>query len=182
MARSVAVMLGKGFEPLEMTAPVDVLRRGGADVTLVSVMSDREVLSAQGIMMNADILLDDTNLMDYDLIMLPGGSEGVENLRKSVILAEALRSFMAEGRPIASICAGPTVLASLGLLEGRKATCYPGCEAGFPAGAYVDERVVVDDNLITSQGPATALEFGLAILEKLMGPEKAASVAEDMLA
>ena len=181
MTKTVAIMLGKGFEPLEVIAPVDILRRGGAQVTLVSVMNNREVLSAQDVMMNADVLIDDTNLLDFDALVIPGGSEGVENLKKSALLSDALKTFMAEDRPTAAICAGPTVLAALGLLNGRTATCYPGCEVEFPAGAYTDQTVVVDQNLITSQGPGTATDFGLALLESLMGKEIAQSVAKAML-
>lgn len=181
MAKTVAVMMGQGFEPVELVAPVDILRRGGVEVTLVSVMSNREVRAAQDIMMNADVLQGNTDLDDFDMLMIPGGSEGVENLKSSSILAEALRNFMAQDRPVSAICAGPTVLSALGLLEGRKATCYPGCETDFPAGVHVDQRVVMDGNLITSQGPGTALEFGIAVLESLMGKEVADSVAKSML-
>ena len=181
MAKTVAVMMGQGFEPVELVAPVDILRRGGVEVTLVSVMNNREVKSAQDIMMNADVLQGNTNLNDFDMILIPGGSEGVENLKSSAILSEALRSFMAEGRPVAAICAGPTVLSALGLLEGRKATCYPGCETDFPTGVHVDQSVVIDGNLITSQGPGTAFEFGIAVLESLMGKAVADEVAKGML-
>lgn len=181
MAKTVAVMLGQGFEPLEVVAPVDALRRGGVEATLVSVMDSKEVKSAQDITMHADVMLDDINLMDFDMIMVPGGSEGVENLKKSPLLMEALKSFMAEGRPVSAICAGPTVLAAADVLEGHKATCYPGCETVFPAGVYVKQPVVEDGNLITSEGPGTALRFGIAVLGSIMGKQVADEVAAGML-
>lgn len=180
MTKTVAVMLGQGFEPIEAIAPVDALRRGGVDVTLVSVMDSAQVKAAHGITVEADASINNTDLANFDMIMLPGGSEGVDNLKRTPVLSEALKSFMAEGKPVAAICAGPTVLAGLGLLEGRKATCYPGCEEAFPADVHVDRPVVVDENLITAEGPGAALRFGIAILELLMGKQVADQVAQDM--
>ena len=147
MEKLVAVMLGDGFEPLEALAPIDVLRRGGMKVDTVSVMEGRQVTSAQGVTLYADAGVGDVDLMGFDMIVVPGGSGGVENLARCEPLAAALRAFMAEGRLVAAICAGPTILADLGLLEGRTATCYPGCEEGFPAGAYQAE-------MATSSPPA----------------------------
>ena len=182
MEKLAAVMLGDGFEPVEALAPVDVLRRGGVKVDTVSVMDGRQVTSAQGITLYADDGVEDVDLMGFDLIVVPGGSVGVENLAKCEPLAAALRAFMAEGRLVASICAGPTILADLGLLEGRTATCYPGCEGGFPAGAYVGGPTVHrDGNLVTASGPGQALDFGVAALRALAGDAVADQVAKDML-
>ncbi len=173
MEKLAAVMLGDGFEPVEALAPVDALRRGGVRVRTVSVMDGLQVTSAQGVTMHADDVVGDVDLL---------GSGGVDNLAKCAPLADALERFMAEGKPVAAICAGPMILADLGLLEGRKATCYPGCEEGFPAGAYQDVRgVVVDSNLVTASGPGQALDFGMAALRVLAGDAAADRVAADML-
>lgn len=177
-----AIMLGEGFEPVEAVGPADVLRRGGVEVTLVSVMGQLEVRAAQGVGVRADALVGDVDLGGFDLLVVPGGSLGVENLAACAALADELRARMADDRLVASICAGPTILADLGLLEGRRAVCYPGCQDGFPAGAYQEGvAVCVDGNLITATGPGTALDFGVACLRALAGDAVADGVAADML-
>lgn len=182
MAKKVAVMLGEGFEPIEAIAPTDCMRRAGLEVELVSVMPSVQVKSAQNVVVEAEALDENLDLEDFDMIVVPGGSLGVENLKKSEKLAQALKGFMAKDKHVASICAGPTVLNGLGLLEGRKVTCYPGCEAGFPDGAYQPGYgVVVDRNLITASGPGQALDFGIAIVKALCGDDAADQVASGML-
>lgn len=180
--KKVAMMLGDGFEPVEAVAPVDVLRRGGAEVVLVSVMGRLEVRGAQDVTVKADALIEDADLDGFDMIVVPGGSGGVENLGKSEQLALALQEFMTDDRLVGSICAGPTILAKLGLLDGRKATCYPGCEDVFPAGSYQGVvGVVQDGNLVTASGPGQAVPFGIALLRALCGDGIADRVAADML-
>lgn len=178
----LAMMLGDGFEPVEAVAPTDALRRGGVEVTLVSVMPTREVTAGQGITVQADALVGDVDLMAFDAICVPGGEGGVANLKECDKLAEALPGFMNDdNRLVASICAGPTVLSELGLLNGRTATCYPGCEEGFPAGTYPGQGIYVDGNLVTASGPAYALGFGIEILRQLAGDATADQVAAGML-
>ena len=155
MAETVAVMLGDGFEPVEVVAPVDVLRRGGVEVTLVSVMGRKEVTSAQDIKMVADVLVEDVDLDLFTMVVVPGGSVGVENLGKCDKLAESLRDRMKANKLVSSICAGPTILANL--------------------------DVCIDKNLITATGPATALPFGRALLEALKSEKDASEVASGML-
>lgn len=182
MSEKVAIMLADGFEPVEVTAPIDCLRRAGIEVDSVSIMPGLNVESAQNIEYIADKLLDDVDLNDYDALIVPGGSVGVENLKKCRKLSEALGNFFNEDKVVASICAGPLVLNAFGLLEGRHATCYPGCEADFPSGVYVPlEDVVIDGNLITSKGPGTALDFGIEIVRKLADEDTAEEVARGML-
>ncbi len=179
--KKVALMLGDGFEPIEALAPTDVLRRGGVRVDLISVMKRLEVTTAQNIEVKADLLVEDITFDDYDLILVPGGSKGVENLGKCAKLADALPRFM-QAKSVASICAGPMILANLHLLEGRSATCYPGCETDFPQGVYQHGfGVVVDGNLVTASGPGQAIDFGVAILRVLEGDATADQVAHDML-
>lgn len=181
MSKTVAVMLGDGFEPVEVVAPVDAMRRAGLDVTLISVSNDLDVEAAQDITLKADRIVSDVDLMDFDMIMVPGGSGGVENLSKCEPLKTALVNYMKEGKWVASICAGPTILANLGLLEGYSATCYPGAQTNFPEGVYRELCVITDRNLITASGPGFALEFGKAIVEALVGKDKANEVASGML-
>lgn len=182
MAKTVAIMLGDGFEPVEAIGPADVLRRGGIGVDLVSVMGRAEVTAAQEVTVTADKLVSEVDLATYDMVVVPGGSVGVENLAACPALADELRRRMAADGLVGSICAGPTILANLGLLEGREAVCYPGCEDGFPAGVYQPgSDVAVDGNLITATGPAVALVFGVALLNALAGAETATSVARGML-
>ena len=182
VVKKVAVMFGDGFEPVEAVAPVDVLRRGGVEVTTVSVMSDRLVTAAQGVPVMADAQVEDIVFDDFDMIVAPGGTGGVQNLSKCRPLLDALKDFAAQGKPIGSICAGPTILADLQLLGGRRATCYPGCQANFPEGVYQDVYDVVrDGNLVTASGPGQALAFGVELLRALMGDKVAEDVAKGML-
>ena len=184
MTKTAAVFLGEGCEPTEAVAPVDVLTRGGVEVTCVSVMPTREVKSAYGAVLRADALVGELDLAAFDALVLPGGMGGFENMSACEPLREALCAAAAdERRVVAAICAAPMLLANLGLLEGRTATCYPGCEQGtFPAGAY--RRVIgahACGNLVTASGPGQALDFGFAVLEALEGEEAVSRVKAGML-
>lgn len=187
MTKTVAFMLADGCEPVEVVAPIDVLRRGGVDVTLVATMGSFKITTAQDLSLNADVLVEEVSLDDFDVIVLPGGGLGVENLGKCTVLIEELKARL--GTPsndvsklVAAICAAPMILADNNLLDGRKATCYPGCQTNFPDGVYQPNiAACIDGNLITSAGPGTALQFGHAILCVLMGKEVADEVVQGML-
>lgn len=182
MAKSAVVFLANGCEPLEVVAPVDVLRRGGVEVVLAAVSDDMTVRAAHGIRLDADAPLSTLDLEKFDIAIVPGGSIGVDNLGKSQRVVAELARRMGEGELVAAICAGPMVLANAGLLAGRKAVCYPGCEEGWSDGIYQpDARVFVDDNLITAVGPGAALDFGLEILSVLENADVAGDVAAGML-
>lgn len=183
MGSTVAYMVADGSEPLEVVAPVDVLRRGGVDVVTVSVTGSIDVLLAQDLRLTADALVQDVNLFDgFDMVVVPGGSEGVKAMAACEALTKDLTARMREDRLVAAICAAPTILADLGLLEGRRAVCYPGCQDGFPDGAYqAGISVCVDGSLITATGPGTALPFGKMLLHILEGEKKAEEVAASML-
>ncbi len=182
MAKKVAVMLADGFEPVEVVAPVDVMRRAGLEVALVSISNDPRVRGAQGIELNCGALLGEVDLDDFDLVILPGGSDGVERLSACEPLGEALKHRAQTDGALASICAGPMVLDGLGLLAGKRAVCYPGCQTDFPQGLYQEAvDVCVDGHLVTATGPATALPFGVECVRLLCGSEIADSVAEAML-
>lgn len=182
MAKSAVVFLADGCEPLEVVAPVDALRRGGVEVVLAAVSDNLTVRAAHGIRLEADAPLSTLDLTQFDIAIVPGGSVGVDNLGKNQHVVAELTRRMEAGELVAAICAGPMVLANAGLLAGRKAVCYPGCQEGWTPGIYQPgKRVFVDDNLITAVGPGAALAFGIKILEVLKNEDIATDVAAGML-
>ncbi len=181
MPKTALVILAEGFEEVEAIAPVDVLRRAGVRVMIADVNS-LIVKSSRKIGVEADILLKDLAEIP-DAVILPGGLPGATNLAKSEDVAKLVKKMNAAGKLVAAICAAPAaVLTPLGILDGKKATCYPGCESDFSAKTvHSQERVVADGNIITSQGPGTALEFALMIAARLVGQEMADTVRGKML-
>lgn len=181
MAKTVVIILAEGFEEVEAVAPIDVLRRGGVRVTIAGV-SERIVKSSRGIGIQADILLQDYQELP-DAVILPGGLPGATNLAKAPEVAPFIKRMNKAGKIVAAICAAPAaVLAPTGILDGKKATCYPGCESDFSKATISSkDRVVVDGHIITSQGPGTALEFSLAIIRQLCGEEMAGNLRTKML-
>jgi 4-methyl-5(b-hydroxyethyl)-thiazole monophosphate biosynthesis len=182
MAKTVLVVLADGFEEIEAVTPIDVLRRAGLEVTVAGVGKKR-VEGAHGVRFEADVELERFSGTP-DAIVLPGGMPGAKNLAASRELAALLGRLNAAGKVIGAICAAPgVVLAPQGLLEGRKATCYPGYEKGFgPKTTFTASRVVWDGNVVTSRGPGSALEFALELAAKLAGEAVAAKLSEGMLA
>ncbi len=181
MSSKALMILAEGFEEVEAVTPVDVLRRAGVTVTVAGV-GGTNIAGAHGISMSADIALEEyTDLPD--VVILPGGLPGAENLASSTKVKDILAKMNSEGRLIAAICASPAlVLAPAGILDGKKAACYPGMEKTFSTGIkFVTEKVVQDGNIITSQGPATAFAFGVKIAENLVGKDKADMIAKQML-
>ncbi len=181
MSKTALVILAEGFEEVEAIAPVDLLRRAGVRVTLAGV-NFLAVKSSRNIEVQADMLLKDIQDLP-DAVILPGGLPGATNLAKSGEVAKLVKKMNAAGKLVAAICAAPAVvLAPLGILDGKKATCYPGCEADFSKNTvHSQERVVVDGNILTSQGPGTALEFALEIATRLVGKDMADNVRDKML-
>jgi 4-methyl-5(b-hydroxyethyl)-thiazole monophosphate biosynthesis len=168
----VLVPLADGFEEIEAVTIVDLLRRAGVEVRTAS-LAGREVTGSHGITVMADSGLDEVEAGDYDMIVLPGGMPGTTHLKSDSRVVRLLRQFAESGRYTAAICAAPSVLAHAGLLEGRKATSFPGfLTAGSAPGIRLSEdAVVVDGKVATSRGPGTALPFSLALIELLEGPE-----------
>jgi len=179
MSKKVLVVIADGSEELEAVTIIDVLVRAGADVVVASV-SEKQITASRGVKIVADTLIGDCQNQQYDLIALPGGMPGAEYLRDCDELIELLKKQKEAGRLYAAICASPAVvLGCHGLLEGKKATGYPSEKLDLPS--RVDEKVVVDGNCITSQGPGTAIEFALKLVELLFGRDKSQEVAEAML-
>ncbi|MBX3467316.1 MAG: DJ-1/PfpI family protein [Planctomycetes bacterium] len=180
MPRAV-VVLAEGFEEIEAITPIDVLRRAGVEVIAAGV-AGRRVVGSHGIAVEADATLDEVP-DDVDLVVLPGGMPGAENLGKSPGVRALVERLHAAGRRVAAICAAPAVaLAGTSVLRGRRATCYPSFEERLgPEVTRSQERVVVDGPLVTSRGPGTALEFSLALVEQLVSPAEAERLRKGML-
>lgn len=176
----VYVFLANGFEDVEALIPVDVLRRGGVEVLTVSVTGSQMVESSHGVKMVADALFEDVDLSDADLLMLPGGMPGASNLNNHEGVREALLAQNRAGRRVAAICAAPLVLGGLGLLRGRRATCYPGFEQTLEGATYTADLCTVDGNVTTGEGPAAAFPFAYALLAQLTDEATSAQVAEGM--
>lgn len=175
------VFLANGAEEIEAITIIDVLRRGGVDVLGVSITDLKRYQGAHDIWSSADCLIDDIKgLDDVEALVIPGGSEGVDNLKNDKRVLDLLKEGNDSGKLIGAICAGPLVLNELGLLEGRSYTCYPSLEEGIK-GNYQEDRVVVDGNIVTSQAPATAMEFALELLGQIKGSQVKDEVKQGLI-
>jgi len=177
----VYVFLANGFEEIEALTAVDLLRRAQIQVKTVSIMEERLVYGAHGVGVEADILFKEGLYDKCAMLILPGGMPGTVNLCNHRELNEELKSFDAAGKPIAAICAAPMVLGRAGLLQGHTATIYEGMEEELIGAVSSQEKVVISDNIITSKGPGTAMDFALAIIEYLKGSQVADEVAAGLL-
>ena len=174
----VYVFLATGFEEIEALTPVDILRRGGVDVNLVSITGNEIVTGARGINVKADVLFEDLDKDAADMLVLPGGMPGTTNLMAYEPLMELVKTYNSKGKYVTAICAAPTIFGKIGLLSGKKATCYPGMEGDLTGADVKYESVVVDGNIVTSRGMGTALDFALKLLEINTGSvEEAKSMA-----
>lgn len=163
--KKILVLMADGFEEVEALAPIDILRRAEMQVDVASISEELTVTGARKARLVADILLKDTDVSMYDACILPGGYPGYENLAKSAAVKDAVVRMHSEGKLIAAICAAPTVVAGFGILDGKKACCYPGMEGELGGAIPSMDKVVVEGNIITSRGAGTAIDFSLAILE-----------------
>lgn len=176
----VYMLLGTGFEEVEAVAPLDLMRRAGISVMTVGI-NGKVVYGAHGIGIEADITLPELDLTDLEMIVLPGGLGGVASARASQEALNALQFAWDNQKFVAAICAGPTVLADLGIPDGKQATCYPGCEAAMGNAQMVaDAACVRDGNLITGTSAGCAIPFGLALVAALKG-EAAAKAVESQI-
>lgn len=183
--KRVAVFLADGLEEIEGLTVVDLLYRAGIPCDTVSITDSKVVTSSHEVSIVSDRSLSDPDFdFDaYDMLVLPGGMPGTTKLGACEALAEQLRRFAREGRQLAAICAAPTILASLGLLEGKRATCFPDLQHELSEGGaeLVQDPVVVDGTLITSKGMGTAIPFGLAIVAHYRGDEVADELARTIV-
>lgn len=175
------IFLADGFEELEATAPIDILKRGGVEVLTVGVYS-HEVCGSHGIKYFTDITIDEVDLTKLDGIILPGGIPGTPNLDKSVKLHNILDFAFKNEKLMCAICAAPSIFGKAGYLNGKKATCYPGFENTFGTGIYTGAKAEKDKNIITGAGAGTAYDFAFEILGAAKNAETVAEVKKSMLA
>ena len=177
----VYILLGTGFEETEAIAPLDLLRRAGIPVMTVG-LNGKTVYGGHGIGVETDVSVGQMDLTDMDMIVLPGGLGGVASIRSCQEALDAVQFAWNNGKFVAAICAGPTVLADFGITEGKHATCYPGCEEGM-GNAIMAENVpcVRDGNLITGTSAGCAISFGLMLIEALKDKETADTIAKQIV-
>ena len=180
MKKKVALFLVDGFEEIEAIAPIDLLRRAGIEVNTISITESTLILSARNIKLFAEKKINDINFDDYDMIVLPGGP-GTKNYYNSPKLLEKIKEFSLN-KKIGAICAAPTVLAKLGLLENKEAVCFPACKNELIEGKAIlfDGKVKTTGNITTSKSAGTAIDFALELIEALLGKEKAEEIKEEI--
>jgi 4-methyl-5(b-hydroxyethyl)-thiazole monophosphate biosynthesis len=176
----VCVLFADGFEEIEAITIVDILRRAEVDVTTVGIDGTR-VQGSHSIVVEADKALGDVSDESWDMVILPGGLPGATNLRDHPDVQQLLKTQSSSGGRLAAICAAPIALGAAGVLEGKRATSYPGFEAELIGADCVEDRVVVDGNVITSRGPGTSIEFALTLVSELRGAQVAAALRQGML-
>lgn len=167
--KKVALFLANGFEEIEALATVDVLRRAQIPVQTVSITNDRVVTGAHDIPVTADTTFSEADFSDVEVLVLPGGMPGAKHLNEHKELKALIKEFNAKGKSIAAICAAPMVLGGLRLLDGKRATCYPGFEPELTGAQTTGESVVVDGNITTGKGPGLAFDFALRLVEQIAG-------------
>lgn len=177
----ITVFLANGFEEVEAITPVDIMRRAGLDVRTVSIYDSPMVTGAHQVPIQADMVFCQVDFSQVDLIVLPGGLPGSTNLDACEPLCQAIKKHTEGGKPVAAICAAPLVLGHLGLLVGRKATCYPGVEPELTGATCTGAMVEVDGNIITGKGPTAAFEFGYTLVEQFKSPEATLPLRDGML-
>lgn len=177
----VLVFLATGFEEIEAISIIDVLRRAEIDTNVVSIEKKLEVSGAHGIKIVADALIEEQQENNPVMLVLPGGMPGTTNLDNHSGLKALLKAHFEAGKSIAAICAAPLILGKLGMLKGKKVTCYPSFESYLDGANVLDATVVKDGNIITGKGPAYAIEFALALVADLKGEPLAQEVAAGLL-
>ncbi len=177
---NVLVPLAHGFEEIEAITIIDVLRRADIGVT-VAGLTDGAITGAHGVAIMPDTQLSTVTSGPFDMIVLPGGQPGTDNLGKETKIHELLLEFALQGKFVCAICAAPIVLGAAGLLKGKKVTCYPAYRDHLNGGSYLDVPVVVDHHLITSNGPASAMLFSLELVAQLTSQQVSEDVAQAML-
>lgn len=176
----VYFLVGSGFEETELVAPCDILRRGGVDVRLAGI-GGTVIEGGHGIGVRTDVPVTGIRQEDLEMIVLPGGLGGVEAIRGSEAAMEAVRAAYRDGKYVAAICAAPTILAELGITDGKKAVCYPGMESEMGGARMTDLPAVRDGSVICGKAAGTALDFGLLLLEALKGKETAERVRRSIV-
>jgi protein deglycase len=178
--KKAVIHLANGFEEVEAVTPIDVLRRAGCEVTVVSVTGSREVNSSRGLTIVADLLFEQMNYADADIIIFPGGQPGSDNLNKHEGVKELIRNFNARGKMIAAICAAPMILSMADIIQGKRVTCFPGVESKLKGAICTGNAVETDGNIITGKAAGSAMKFSLLLAEKLIHKNKAEELKKNM--
>ena len=176
----VYVLLGTGFEETEAITPIDLMRRAGIKVLTVGI-NGKLIYGSHGIGVEADITIDQMDLTNLDMIILPGGLGGVKSIRESKQAMDAIRFAHENGKFVAAICAGPTILASLGFTDGKDAVCYPGCEEEMGSANMITAPCIRSDKIITGTSAGCAVPFGLALVAALKGQAEADRIAKQIV-
>ena len=176
-----AIFFATGYEEIEALTVVDILRRAGEEITMVSVTDERSVKSSHGVEVTMDKVLSEVNFDETDVIVLPGGMPGTKNLEACAALMEQVDAFVQAGKTVAAVCAAPSILGHRGHLNGKKACSFPDMESQLEGAEVLREPAVIDGNIITGRGMGAAIPFGLAILEKLQGKEAAEAMGRKIV-
>ena len=179
--KKIGLFLAEGLDEIEGLTVVDLLRRAEIEVVTISISEKKEVTGAHDITILADALFEEVAYEELDGIVLPGGMPGTTHLMEHAGVNQVIRQFAKEEKLVAAICAAPTVLGQAGLLGGKKATCYPGCEGKLTGAIYETDSVVCDGTIITSRGMGTAIPFGLAVVAYFKGQEVADQLAKTII-
>ena len=177
----LGIFLANGCEECEALTVVDLVRRAGLTIDMISIYEEEEVTSSHKVIFRTDTTIASADLDSYDGIILPGGMPGTLNLGANPDVVRTIKRFASEKKLVAAVCAAPTVLGENGLLEGRKATCYPGMEDKLTGARFVTDPVAVDGSIITSRGLGTTIPFAAAIIAHFLGQEKADAVLSQIV-
>lgn len=175
------IFLADGFEEIEGLTVVDILRRAGVEIHMVSITGETKVTGSHGIEIKCDTCIGQENFSETELFVLPGGMPGTKNLGACKALTELLTASFESGKKLAAICAAPSVLGDLGILKGKKACCYPGFEEHLTGAQVVFDQVAQDGNVTTSRGMGTAIPFALSLVSQLVSEEKAQELAQSII-
>ena len=173
--------IADGTEEIEALTMTDVLRRAGVEVVTVSINKTAEVTMSHGVRIICDTTVAEADVNDADMLLLPGGMPGAANLNDCEAVRTAVLRQYEQGKKVGAICAAPLILGGLGILQGKRATCYPGFESQMTGATYTKELFTVDGNVITGEGPAATLPFSYAILEMLGKGAEAEQLCEGMM-
>jgi 4-methyl-5(b-hydroxyethyl)-thiazole monophosphate biosynthesis len=179
--KQAIVPLAEGVEEMEAVIIIDVLRRGGVDVVSAAIGDTTRVEASRGVVLVADALWDDAPIASADALILPGGGPGMQRLREDERVLAAVCDYVDALKLVGAICAAPLVLQAAGVLEGRKATCYPALQPQLTSARLQDGIVVEDGLLITSLGPGTAMHFALVMLRRLVGAAEADAIRDQLV-
>ena len=177
----IMIFFATGYEEVEALTVVDILRRAGEDITMVSITDERRVTSSHGVEVTMDRILSEVNFDEADVIVLPGGMPGTKNLEACETLMEQVDAFVKSGKIVAAVCAAPSILGHRGHLKGKKACSFPSMESQLEGAEVKQAPAVKDGNIITGRGMGAAIPFGLAILEKLQGKEAAEAMGKKIV-